>query len=438
MNLETNGKFEVQIYLAFITIVFLHALAAYAVFSVPLPWIAQTATVGLAFYLFCQTKLRLTPGTSIFCIFVAYALIDTICQSIFQDYASFLPVKATSSYLAYISLRFISLIIFVCTMTIAYWLLQKGFQRRLIRDLSLVGGFFSLVAIYIYFAQLYGWYEPPRTRMGTSGGEQSIIFSYAFHRAMGTFREPSHLAEWLILPMFASFACNERWAWLCRTTSMVALLLTGSLTGIVAIVGGLFISLFLNRNFFRVGLVSVGRFILPIGMGMIAFSLIAVSRDHSSFSLTDTIWGRIEPMLSGGVESSDRSYVYDYFKKQNISFFGDGIGNSNLKFTHDMSIDATASFLNVFVNYLLSLGLIGTIIFCFFLIYPYLCRLMNPDSKSTSALFYLGSAYIAWIIAYMVHTEEPSFHFAILYALLIFGYRARLPRAVVPKRIVAE
>ena len=83
--------------------------------------------------------------------------------------------------------------------------------RPIVQRTTAVGVLCAAMALYIYVAQLSGLPEPPRTRMGTGGDQQATTFTYAFHRAMGTFQEPGDLASWLVLPLFLSFLARGRY-----------------------------------------------------------------------------------------------------------------------------------------------------------------------------------------------------------------------------------
>ena len=60
---------------------------------------------------------------------------------------------------------------------------------------------FSIFWIYIYFAQIFDFFEPFRNRSNTSvyaNSLQTTFWPEASHRALGTFREPSYLVSYFI------------------------------------------------------------------------------------------------------------------------------------------------------------------------------------------------------------------------------------------------
>ena len=60
---------------------------------------------------------------------------------------------------------------------------------------------FSVLSIYIYFAQIFDLFEPLRNRSNTSvysNSLQTTFWPEASHRALGTFREPSYLVSYFL------------------------------------------------------------------------------------------------------------------------------------------------------------------------------------------------------------------------------------------------
>lgn len=404
-------------------ILVLHALAAYALGPIPFPWFAQILAIYLLIWVGLKSGLRIAPGMVLFAFFFIYALIVTSYQTIVGDYYNYMPEKATTPYLFFISLRFMTMASFGSLVYITFWLLTRGWKPQVIRLMAILCLVFSLAAIYIYVAQIYGLPEPPRTRMGTGGGEQNIKFTYAFHRALGTFREPSHLAEWLVLPILMSFA-GEGWLFIAaRCAGVLALLLTGSLTGIAAILAGIgaaFVFLIPFMNFKVVK--SVVKMLMIGSFGLMGFSLLVSSNSSKDASLIDVLAKRIEPLREKGIGQSNRNYVYSYLAQKDIPWFGEGLGNSNLSFTQATGLDATASFLNLFVNLELSLGYIGISVFVIFLVTPFFILFANQNYHFDSDHFFILASFFGWIVVFFAHSEELSFHFAITYALLIHAF----------------
>lgn len=409
----------------FLVLLVLHSLGAYAVFSVPFPWFGQAGLVVLCLYMAYRTHLILPPGFLNFMAFVVYAILITFFFSTLQDYSALMPAKATTPYGLFIFLRFFQLASFGATLLVVYWLCREGYEKQMTSAIATLGVVIAIYSIYVYIAQLYGLPEPPRTRVGTSGGEQSTKFSYAFHRAMGSFREPSHLAEWLILPIFLSFFYRSKWSGLRTLLLSMVLLITGSLTGIISLVVGFVVALALGFKSHGEAIKGMIRIALSVTVALLVFSSVVVVKSGTSGGAYGALWKRIEPLLDEkgqGVKKTNRNYVYNYIEKRGLGIIGPGLGNSNLEFSRTVGLDATASFLNLFINVGASLGFVGLILLGFFLLRPFL-EFFGVFYRGLcyQELFYVG-AFAAWLLIYVMHSEELSVHFAVIYALLVYRW----------------
>lgn len=415
-------------YRMLVLILLLHALAAYAAGPVPFPWFAQLLAMYLFMWVGFKSGLRIAPGMVLFSFFFIYALLVTSYESIVGEYYRYMPPKATTPYLFYVTLRFMTMASFGSLVFVTFWFLVRGWKPQIIRLMAGLCLFISLAAIYIYLAQIYGWPEPPRTRMGTGGGEQSIKFTYAFHRALGTFREPSHLAEWLVLPLFMTFTQGGLLFYSARAAGVLALLLTGSLTGIGAVLGGMAGAFIFMMPFMSMAVVkSVVRMIVLGFIGLSVFSMVVSSKSSKGTDLIDVLAKRVEPLKEKGVGQSNRNYVYNYLAAKEIPWFGEGLGNSNLKFTQATGLDATASFLNLFINFELSLGYIGLGLFVIFLVTPFFILFANRRYKFESDHYLILASFFGWLFVFFAHSEELSFHFALIYSMLIHSFMQMTP-----------
>ncbi len=419
------------IYRQFLVLLLLHALAAYALAGVPFPWFAQAGAIALALYTAYRAQWFLPPGFLVFSSFLAYASLLTFSFSLAQDYSVLMPDKATTSYSFFIFLRFLQMGTFGSVLLLTYWICRSGNEHKLAQALTDLGVLIAVFSIYVYIAQLFGLPEPPRTRMGTGGGEQSTVFTYAFHRAMGPFREPSHLAEWLVVPLFCSFMDKRKGTTLKTLLLAGTLFLTGSLTGLVSSAVGILVVLIFGIQTQGESIRKLIKAAVPITLSMVVFSSVVVVNSTGSQSgggAFSALWKRLEPLFDEkgqGVKKTNRNYVYDYLEKRGLGFIGPGLGNSNLEFTKAMHLDATASFLNLYVNVGVSLGLLGLAILGLFLVIP-LLKLFKKMAFGIQEkdLFYLG-AYVAWLIIFVIHSEELSFHFGVIYALLVYSTSQR-------------
>jgi len=200
------------------------------------------------------------------------------------------------------------------------------------------------------------------------------------------------------------------------------LLLTGSLTGIISIVCGLAFSFFVNMDFNTKQIKALTKILVPVMGAFMVFSLVTVAnKGGDGKGIVDVIWERVEPIIyDKGVHSTNRSYVYDYFEQQDVPLVGDGLGNSNIKFSKFMGIEATVSFLNLFLNMSFSLGLIGLLLTLAFILYPIVLFVLSRNYLQGMKPIFLMSAYVAWIFIFLMHSEEFSLFFGVIYAFLVY------------------
>ncbi|MCB0366879.1 MAG: O-antigen ligase family protein [Bdellovibrionaceae bacterium] len=411
------------------------ALGAYAIGPVPIPWFAQTGVVALFFWLFARRQVRLFPGFSVVMVFLIWAIGTTLTNMMLEDYSLYLPPKATTPYLVYVGLRFINLLSFASAVGVTYWLLQRNQANLLIRNLTIIGGIVALYAGYVYVAQLKGWPELPRTRVGTSGEEQLTVFTYAFHRAMGSFREPSHLAQWLVLPIFMSLSIKG-WRGLVASLLMGAMmLLSGSLTGILSTMVGLLGAAAFNVRRLIPEIKKISRILVPLAVASVIFSLMVSRNIEGTTNLVEVIWTRIAPVLTEkGAESTNRDYVYKYMEENPAPVWGYGLGHSNLLFSRANQLDATASFLNLYINVAYSLGVVGLLMLALLLAFPFYLYIVTRSRTGRPRVFFLLGAYLAWLLIYFVHSEELNIHFGIIYAMAVYFFGLRDWRGIMEEK----
>jgi hypothetical protein len=401
------------------------ALAAYNVGPVPVQWLAQSLVFGTVLLLGLR-YLYPVPGSALFACIFAWALAVTLVNSLLRDYGSLMPQLVTSSYPIFIALRFVALLSFAATVYLVYWLLREGYRDRVVRAVVIIGTATAALALYIYVAQLYGWWEPGRTRQGTGAAEQVTTFTYAFHRAMGTFREPSHLAEWLVVPFFLGFLVSGR----LRHVSMIviggALLLTGSLTGIMGAVAGLGAAMVLTNPFRRGQLKVMLQAVLVGAVAVVVFNLFAAGYYAESKGLFGVIAERLEPILWGeGMAASNRSYVYTYISDEPLRVVGVGLGHSNIEFSAHHGFSLMGSFVSLYFNYLQAVGVVGLGLMLIYLGFPVVRAVGLPGKRKNRDLTILLAAYVAWLVMFAVHAEEPGIMFGVAFALLVYETGAR-------------
>lgn len=412
------------VFLLSLVLVVLHSLAAYNLGPVPFPWLAQVGFIGLFLIVLARAGTWHFPGLNLFIAVFLWSALVTGVNLITEGVEAPLLAHATTGYWAYVSLRFVNLIFFASALSVFYWLLDDGFQNRVVKALVNIGVVISLIGIYCYFAQLYGLPEPARNRMATDGGQQTAVFSYAFHRVVSTFREPSHFAAWLILPLCLSFYIEQRFLNFKTALMMLSLLMTGSLTGIVGFVLGTLVALTATLRFDANRIRYLLQVVAIVAVGTMAFSMIVPGDKNSGekVELMDILWGRLLPIFEsgGGMKKTDRNYIYEYVEGVAFPVFGEGVGRANLKLSEAIGGQTTTSFLSLYLNEIYSTGILGLALVMLFMAFPlwlfYHSGVWRGDSK---AVYVLGS-YIAWLVMFAVDSEEFTLSFAINFALLVY------------------
>ena len=164
-------------------------LEAYQIFSIPLSWIGLSL---IFLYSFNFKNIFITnPILKVLLIgFIVLIIIDL----------SFIASNPQLLNIQYFVLRMFNIISFV-----VLFILFKN--NDVIQDLQLdtkIKNFiiiFSVLSIYIYFAQIFDLFEPLRNRSNTSvysNSLQTTFWPEASHRALGTFREPSYLVSYFL------------------------------------------------------------------------------------------------------------------------------------------------------------------------------------------------------------------------------------------------
>ncbi|MCB0415131.1 MAG: hypothetical protein KDD50_12405 [Bdellovibrionales bacterium] len=403
------------------TSLFMSALGSYAIANVPLPWLSNVSFVVLSIWVLATSHKKMVPGVVLLSTFLLWATAITLLNMVFKNYSIFIPQNATTNYMFYVSLRLFNIIVFSATLYLTYWICLVAESKKLIEDILFIATIIGLYSIYVYIAQTNGLPEIPRNRLGTGGEEQSTTFSYAFHRAMGTFREPSHLAEWIVLPLILSFIYTDLKGRLRSFLLTIVMMLTGSLTGISSLVLGIVTSNFMDLQ----GLVNrINRnikLIFIIGFSLVCFNLIVAGTSKSSHGLIETLWDRIEPIVEDdGLKSSNRNYVYEYSEQVSFPFLGAGLGHSNLLFTKYLDLNIVASFLNLYLNIGYSMGWIGLFILFLLFFLPIYLYYSNNNIQNKSYVMLLFSAYFSWLVIFYVHAEELSIIFSVTFGILLY------------------
>lgn len=164
-------------------------LEAYQIFSIPLSWIG----LSLIFLYSFNFKNIFTTNPLLKVLLIGFIILIIIDLSFIASNPQLLNIQ-------YFVLRIFNIISFV-----VLFILFKN--NDVIQDLQLdtkIKNFiiiFSVLSIYIYFAQIFDLFEPLRNRSNTSvysNSLQTTFWPEASHRALGTFREPSYLVSYFL------------------------------------------------------------------------------------------------------------------------------------------------------------------------------------------------------------------------------------------------
>tara|TARA_X000000368_G_C23053668_1_gene722763 strand:+ start:1321 stop:2679 length:1359 start_codon:yes stop_codon:yes gene_type:complete len=164
-------------------------LEAYQIFSIPLSWIG----LSLIFLYSFNFKNIFTTNPLLKVLLIGFVILIIIDLSFIASNPQLLNIQ-------YFVLRIFNIISFV-----VLFILFKN--NDVIQDLKFdnkIKNFitiFSVLCIYIYFAQIFDLFEPIRNRSNTSvysNSLQTTFWPEASHRALGTFREPSYLVSYFL------------------------------------------------------------------------------------------------------------------------------------------------------------------------------------------------------------------------------------------------
>ncbi|MEX2113680.1 MAG: hypothetical protein WD845_10870 [Pirellulales bacterium] len=401
-------------------------LQGYAPRGVPLPWIAQCATVGFVALLLLEARPVRVPGLTALALLLAWGAVVSLANSIGGEYAPLMPYYGTTPYPLFIALRLVSLAAVGAQIYLVYWLLSRGGVEVVVNRTLVVAAAVAGYAIYVYVAQQYGLPVPPKTRLGTSGAEQAGVYTYAFHRAVGTFQEPGDLASWLVLPFFLNFFRRDRVVSVRAALIGSALFLTGSLAAIVGSMAGFVVAMVLVWPFRYFNLTRVAQAGVAVGLAALLFKYVAVANDGGSTDLLGVLVDRLRPILSDGIEVSNRDYIYEYVAQTPFPLLGVGLGNANLLLTLTLGSAVTVSFLSVYFATLYATGYVGLALLLAFLLAPLRSVVsfrLSQTPTHASSLVALTAVFVAYVVMMGFRAEEIPMSFGTVYGMLAFVSR---------------
>jgi|LSQX01.1.fsa_nt_gb hypothetical protein len=388
-------------------------LGAYSLFDIPLPWFAYCVAAAALIHLSRVVRIEFPSGSLFLLTLIAYAGLVQAVSVLRGEPYSLLPARMTTPYNVFIISRFGVLVGALLVSALTYTAARHFGTSGIINATVAAMAFLAAAAIALYGAQVFGYWEPPRNRMGTGGQDylaNTMTFHYQFHRAAGTFREPSHLAEWLAAPFLFIFLCRGRTAAFLWVLVGAALLLTGSLLGVLGVLVG--VACF---GFFAKKTTIAWRMLLLI---LILSAAVCGFAEFAAIDFFGAILPRFQALIQGGVGETNRAYVYQYLRAEMPPVFGFGVGNANLVFSEYLGIDLVSSHISLFVNMWFSLGIVGLVLMSLYVACPLLSRRVWKAAAESNLSAILFACILSWLVIYLGHAEELTVMFGVIYGLI--------------------
>lgn len=448
MNLKYS---KILLYSVSLFLVF-EGLDAFSINNIPVYWIGVSFLVSV--YLICYWFGFRTFNLNLFSIrnWVIYGIFITLFQSLFNDLV--LPKYASTSYIQYISLRILRILLFLVIVYSLNYILKKYDYDEILKFFLISSIVISILSLISYFSYLYGYSDFPRTRQGSGGWSQPIQRACNILRNYGTFREPSFLAIWTVpfIPYFFYLGKKNKLWFFLSVFPILSVVLSRSLTGIIAFVSATFLVILfmifihktidINLSFMLILFITI---IFTSSLFSFQFppdnstclsqkgDCVCMPEDRldelkSSTNVSDATFGRFSEITSRGLDAFENtSFLFDYVNNEGISIFGDGYGYSNISFSYAAD-EATkrivdnqiiyrnpgqvVSFNNLYANILMSTGLLGL----FWFLYILIDVLRKIVLKNNQLQPYLLVSFISTLFVYSYQAEELSTHLAIAIA----------------------
>lgn len=410
LNIPVNGKFKKVggsnfSSVLLITALFTYTLGAYNIGPIPLTWLSTFLFIVSPIPALIFSKAYIPRFIYFIVLYLIVGVFALLFHNIFVTRPP-MPPLASTPYLVYAGLRIANVISYISASIAVYTLVLCGFSYRVMRAHILLLSFVTIAGLYIYVAQIYGLWEPFRNRMGTGGQDfasESVEFQYSFHRALGTFREPSHLANWLTVTLL--FLLPQRSAFHSRRNKLALLisaiflvLLTGSLLGVICLLAGS-ITLLVSGGRRTWVVVACSLFISPI--------VIWFADDVLGIDFVSAIAPRLEALYQDGLGGTNRSYIYEYFWDHPPTIAGVGIGNGALIHSLKSGNLLISPIINAFLNSWYETGVVGLLLIIIAFMRPltYWRSIVSSDNQILHGCL---AAHICWMFAYFGMLPELS------------------------------
>ncbi len=172
---------------------FSHTLGAYNIGPVPIAWLSTVFFIISPIPIIFSRKFHIPPSLNNIIIYLVCGIISLFIYDILYSPPP-MPPLASTSYAVYLILRIATVISYIAALFTSYNLVLNGMSYLILRSNVYLLGIVTVLGIYIYLAQRYGFWEPPRTRRVL--GDRTLHWkgwsSVLIHR-LGTFRERSIL-----------------------------------------------------------------------------------------------------------------------------------------------------------------------------------------------------------------------------------------------------
>ena len=460
MNLKYS---KILLYSVSLFLVF-EGLDAFSINNIPVYWIGVASLVFV--YLFCYLFGFRTFNINLFSLrnWVIYGIFITLFQSLFNDLV--LPKYASTSYIQYISLRILRILLFLVIVYSLNYILKKYDYDEILKFFLISSILISFLSLISYFSYIYGYSDFPRTRQGSGGWTQPIQRACNILRNYGTFREPSFLAVWIVptIPLYFYNAREKKYWYILSLLPITCLVLTRSLTGVMSFIIAALIVFMLSL--FQKSKLNL-RLLFPIfalGICLVLANLFAYKfppldenqcppytpdycsceyyddeqdRAKNSTDITSSIFSRLFVVINSGISSFDSlNLVRENMYENNVSILGTGLGISNIKFSDNYAINKSqsnlqysirngaiieryensiVSFNNLYLNILFSTGIFGFFWLLLLLIKTFKKLPVNGSGYNQ----YLNMSIFVILIMYLFQGEELSVWLATFVGLFI-------------------
>jgi len=403
----------------------LNAFAAYSIGPVPIEWLSRLIFLGTATLMLLSGVMPRVPSFASLHLLFYWAILSVLASQFDNSLQVELP-KLTTPYPIFVFLRFLNLLSSISVAYLAVVVIETYSLRKLVAFIIWLGTIVAVYAVYVYLAQLYGLPELLRSRGGTGGGAQATVFSYAFHRALGTFREPSHLAEWLLAPLFVSLAFRNRIMNPHTIAMTIAFLLTGSLAGVGGFVAGLGTAVFFANPLRVKSWKAMAGVMAVLVAGLLIFSVVAAGTKIGVTSLPEVLGSRAGEILFGsGIAGSNRGDIIRVALQGDITAFGYGFGKAHLvlseNYRHTVSeaTNLVLSFHSLYLHYLYANGVVGLGLLFVFIMTPIWMFWQLRLARFRAQLSYLVGGVAAYATTNSLLLDELTPQFVIMAGLTI-------------------